>query len=89
MRRAIIAAVALLVAGFSAQADEVRQIIAASDASVTVDGVLDEPIWREAAAAAPFVYVGSHKEAGIQTAVRVAYDDTALYVAVELSLIHI
>ena len=82
MRRITIG-VALLAAVAAAQAGETRQIVATPDADVTVDGVLDEAIWRHAPPTDPFLVVGSHHEAELQTTVRVVYDDSALYVAVE------
>jgi len=74
---------ATLLAATFAYGEGARQIIATPDAAVTVDGVLDEATWQNAAVTEPFMYTGSHKDAPIQTRVRVAYDDIALYVAVE------
>lgn len=82
MRSAIIVGATLL-AATCAQAAETRQIIAAPDASITVDGALDEAIWQHAEVTEPFIYLGSHREADIQTRVRAAWDGGALYLAVE------
>ncbi|MHC4519599.1 MAG: carbohydrate binding family 9 domain-containing protein [Planctomycetota bacterium] len=53
------------------------------DAPLTVDGVLDEPFWQEAAAGTNFVDTRSGQVAEQQTAVRIAYTRTHLYIAVE------
>ena len=47
-----------------------------------IDGVLDDPCWQEAAAAAEFVELGSsgYGLAPKQTTVKVAYDQNALYI---------
>ncbi len=82
MRTTIVISATLLAATFT-YGEQPRQIIATPDAAVTVDGVLDEVTWQNAQVTEPFMYTGSHTDAPIQTRVRVAYDDRALYVAVE------
>lgn len=53
----------------------------------TIDGKLDEPVWRTAARTPPFVQPRSGKPArgsAVPAALRVAYDDTHLFVAMEV-----
>src|SRR5262249_10534271 len=54
---------------------------------ITLDGVLDEPVWREAKAAADFVQAEPLEglPATEATEVRLAFDHDALYLGVRLS----
>ena len=53
------------------------------DAPLNVDGVLDEPFWKQAEVAADFIDNRTHELASQQTKVRIAYTRTDLYIAVE------
>ena len=53
------------------------------DRPLTVDGVLDEPFWQEADVGTDFTDTRSGQPASDQTAVRIAYTRTHLYIAVE------
>ncbi len=50
---------------------------------ITVDGVLDEPFWREAEVTSNFIDIRTGQPAEQQTTARVAYTKTHLYIAVE------
>jgi hypothetical protein len=52
----------------------------------TIDGALDEEVWREAVALTDFVQAEplEGQPASQQTEVRLAYDDTALFIGVRL-----
>lgn len=55
--------------------------------TITIDGVLDEPLWTRAGKTGRFVDAGSGKardDAPVQGSARLAWDDTFLYVAVEV-----
>jgi hypothetical protein len=56
-----------------------RVIIPKLRGPVAVDGTLDEPVWAGAALLSPFVSNDSSGPEREKTAVRVWYDDTALY----------
>ncbi|RJP21405.1 MAG: hypothetical protein C4527_23570 [Candidatus Omnitrophota bacterium] len=53
------------------------------DAPLTVDGLLDEPFWRNCEVTSNFIDIRSQKPAEQQTLVRVAYTRKYLYIAVE------
>ena len=53
------------------------------DAPIAVDGVLDEPFWRQAHVGTGFTDTRSGRPAEQQTKVRIAYTRTHLYIAVE------
>jgi len=50
---------------------------------IAIDGRLDEPAWQSAVVATPFLDHETNKPVSQQTAVRVLYDDNALYVGFE------
>jgi len=54
-----------------------------TDAPITVDGVLDEPFWKEASVGTGFVDMRSHQLATNQSTIRVAFTPTHMYVAME------
>jgi len=56
-----------------------RVVIPKLQGSLTVDGNLNEPVWAKAALLSPFVLNESSGPEREKTAVRVWYDDTALY----------
>src|SRR5689334_6080845 len=66
--------------------DDGRRTVAAAETRtpITLDGALDEPVWREAEPAAGFVQAEPHEgePASEATEVRLAFDRDALYVAV-------
>jgi hypothetical protein len=53
------------------------------DATLTVDGILDEPFWKEAETTTDFTDRRTEEQAPLQTLVRLAYTKTHLYVAIE------
>jgi hypothetical protein len=58
-----------------------------SGATVTIDGLLDEPVWAAAAMTGPFVSPATGKPAPrgpVQGNAKLLYDDTHLYVAFEV-----
>jgi hypothetical protein len=55
----------------------IRPAVAAPE----IDGKLDDPCWKDAACAAPFVEVGGQKIAAEQTSVFITYTDRALCLA--------
>src|SRR5262249_20884987 len=63
-----------------------RRTVAAAETRtpITLDGALDEPVWRDAEPAAGFVQAEPHEgqPASEATEVRLAFDRDALYVAV-------
>ena len=48
-------------------------------AELKIDGVLDEPVWQNAARATPFVKNDTMEASGANTEVRLVYDSAALY----------
>jgi hypothetical protein len=66
--------------------DDGRRTVAAAETQtpITLDGALDEPVWREAEPAGGFVQAEPHEgqPASEVTEVRLAFDRDALYVAV-------
>ena len=54
-------------------------IIPRIDATLKIDGVLDEPAWQKAARLTPFVHSDTMQPARVNTEVRVSYDAAALY----------
>ena len=81
-RKLLCLACSCLVAAAAAGA-EVRRVIAGSARAPQLDGRLDDACWQAAAVTEPFLSLGTHKPAPIQTRVRVAYDRAALYVAID------
>ncbi|HSM60817.1 MAG TPA: DUF5916 domain-containing protein [Longimicrobiales bacterium] len=69
-----------------ADTDRVRIGAIAAQGEIRVDGVLDEPVWRNGTAATGFVQAEPREgqPASERTEVRVAYDDGNLYVAARL-----
>ncbi|MFO0759506.1 MAG: carbohydrate-binding family 9-like protein [Byssovorax sp.] len=62
------------------------------DASIQIDGRLDEPIWQKAAFTGPFVEVGSGREnprLPTQGSVRLLHDARALYLGFEVKDAHV
>jgi hypothetical protein len=58
-----------------------RVLVPKLEGSIKMDGELDEPVWKKAAALAPFFHSdGSGRERG-NTEIRLWYDDQALYLA--------
>lgn len=53
------------------------------EAPLIVDGVLDEPFWKQADIASDFIDRRTQERASQQTVVRIAYTRTDLYIAVE------
>lgn len=83
MRRAVSVLIYLSLGSAVARADEVPVYKALKlDSAITVDGRLDEPIWRQAEATAPFVLVRDGQKAEFATRARVLYDDESIYVGV-------
>ncbi len=54
-----------------------------TEASITVDGVLDEPFWQQAEVSGQFTDLRTGDPAKEQTSVRIAYTRTHVYIAVE------
>ena len=53
------------------------------DAPLKVDGLLNEPFWKDAEVATGFLDTRSEKAADQQTLVRIAYTRKYIYIAVE------
>ena len=74
----LIAAVAAIAAN-QAMPEPKSTTIPRMDATLKIDGVLDEPGWQKAARLTPFVHSDTTQPARVTTEVRVFYDAAALY----------
>ncbi len=72
--------VGVLTAVGAAQLPEPKSVLVPlMRATLTIDGVLDEPVWQKASRLAPFVRHDTATQARAATDVRVWYDPSALY----------
>ncbi len=55
-----------------------------AEAPVAIDGRLDDPVWQRAEVAGPFIISNGSAHAPLAATARLAWDETALYVAFEV-----